>query len=78
MPPRLRKLIGALILLPGLAVYLIAAAALGERIPNNWLLQVPYYLAAGLLWAFPVILLMRWMNGGRPSGDRRGPSQNGS
>lgn len=61
MAPRVKKLIGLFFLLPGLGLYLFAAAALGERVPSFWLLQVLYYLAAGVLWAFPTMALMRWM-----------------
>lgn len=61
MAPRLKKLIGVSILLPGLALYVFAAAALGERVPDVTLLQALYYLTAGIAWAFPARYLMRWV-----------------
>ncbi len=70
MPPRLRKLIGIGALLPGLTLYLVAAAAIGERVPDHALLKLLYYAVAGLAWVMPVRGLMRWMNGR--------PSQNGT
>ena len=65
MPPRIKKLVGFMGLLPILVLYFFAAAALGELIPNNQLLKVIYYLIAGIAWAFPVKYLMFWMNAER-------------
>lgn len=62
MSPRIKKIIGFAALLPLLIAYLIAAAALGERIPENQLLKVAYYLVAGIIWAFPAKYLFQWMN----------------
>lgn len=62
MPARLKKLIALLILLPGLIIYFFAAAALGEQVPNTQLLKAPYYIAAGVAWAWPVRYLIMWAN----------------
>ncbi len=62
MRPRIKKLIGMSILVPGLAAYVFAAAALGEATPDHWLVRLVYFAAAGVVWAFPVKYLMRWMN----------------
>ena len=62
MAPRIKKLIGLVILIPGVTLYMFAAAALGERLPGVWFVLVPFYLAAGLLWALPVKYLIQWMN----------------
>ena len=61
MAPRIKKLIGLAILIPGVTIYMFLAA-IGERVPGLWFVQVPFYLAAGLLWAVPVKYLMQWMN----------------
>lgn len=61
MEPRIKKLIGLVLLIPGVALYMFAAAAIGERLPAVWFAQVPFYLVAGLLWAVPVTYLMAWM-----------------
>jgi len=60
MPMRVKKLLGFALLLPALAAYFFAAAALGERVPNFQLLKVSYFLVAGIAWVFPY--LMVWMN----------------
>ena len=62
MAPRIKKLIGILILLPALMAYFFAAAALGETLPNNQLIKALYFLIAGIAWAFPAKFLITWMN----------------
>lgn len=66
MPARLKKLLGFAVLLPALAVYFLAAAALGERVPDHQFLKAGYYLIAGLAWAFPAKYLVQWMNAEKP------------
>ena len=61
MSPRIKKLIGFLAFLPALILYFFAAAALGERVPDNQLLKVLYFLVAGVAWALPAAYLMKWM-----------------
>ncbi len=63
MTPRLRKLVSLGILVPYLGLYLGAAALIGERIPPRWYFQAPFYALAGVLWAFPAILILRWAEG---------------
>lgn len=65
MSPRLKKLIGFAVFLPALAGYILAAAALGERVPDNQLLKAGYYLIAGIAWAPPAKYLVQWMNAER-------------
>lgn len=69
MTPRMKKLVGLLILIPGLTIYMFLAAALGEKTPARWFIQVPYYLVAGILWALPVRSLIIWMNQPRNDAD---------
>ncbi len=66
MSPRIKKLIGLAILLPALFIYFIAAAALGERVPDHQLLKALYFIAAGVAWALPVIYLLRWAEREKP------------
>ena len=61
MSPRLKKLIGFAALLPAIILYFFAAAALGERVPDNQLLKVAFYLVAGIAWAAPAGVFIRWM-----------------
>lgn len=62
MNPRIKKLIGFAVFLPGLAAYFFAAAALADFVPNTQWLKAPYFLIAGIAWAFPAKFLMQWMN----------------
>lgn len=62
MSPRVKKLVGFAVFLPLLALYFFAAAALGERVPDNQFLKVVYFFAAGVAWAFPSKYLFAWMN----------------
>ncbi len=62
MRPRIKKLIGIFILLPYFIAYAFAAAALGEQVPDFWLLKLLYFMVAGIVWVFPVKYLMMWMN----------------
>ncbi|MEO1135845.1 MAG: DUF2842 domain-containing protein [Pseudomonadota bacterium] len=68
MSPRVKKFIGFAVFLPALGLYFFAAAALSELIPNNQLLKAPYFLVAGIAWAFPARYLMQWMES-HPKGD---------
>ena len=61
MPPRARKAVGLALLLIGLAVYAAVATKLSDLLPASELARVPYYLAAGLLWIWPALRLIRWM-----------------
>ncbi len=62
MTPRVKKLIGLFILLPGLLIYVGAVVTLAERIPDFWLAQLVYFIITGIAWALPMIPLMNWMN----------------
>ena len=62
MSPRIKKLIGFTLFLPVLMLYLFAAAAVGERVPDHQLLKAAFFLTAGIAWAFPAKYLMVWMN----------------
>jgi Protein of unknown function (DUF2842) len=63
MTARLRKLIGTVALLVFLGLYVWVAAAVGSgRIAEApAVLQLAYFLVAGLLWVIPAALLIRWM-----------------
>ena len=65
MPARLRKLIGLFGILSFLTVYVVAAIAIGEHVPDHWAAQVGFYGVVGLLWGVPLFPLIAWMNRGR-------------
>ncbi len=60
--PRTKKLIGLLVLLPGLVVYFGIVVTLADFLPRFWLVQLVYFVITGIAWAIPVIPLMNWMN----------------
>lgn len=64
---RLRILAGALMLVAGLALYGLAVMSLAVRVlPQSWLVEVPFYAAAGIAWVFPAARLTRWMQQAPP------------
>jgi hypothetical protein len=64
MPARLRKLIGLVAILAFLGLYVWAAVAIGERLPNHWAAQLAFYGIVGIAWGVPLFPLIRWMNRG--------------
>ncbi len=75
MPRRMRKLVGTVLMLVFVLVYALAVTALAAPIminASNWT-QALFYLVAGLAWAPPLMLLIRWMEGGRDDTRPTGP-----
>lgn len=64
MPPRLRKLVATAFLVPALIAYALGAMVLADRVPGHWLVQLLYFIVAGVSWAFPTMALLRWAEGG--------------
>ena len=64
MPIRLRKLIGAIALIVLVTAWSLIAMALAQSpiIKANGLVEVIYYVLAGLGWVLPGILLVKWMS----------------
>lgn len=63
MNARTRKLVGTIAILVFLFVYVWVAAAIGSgRLAEaHGLVQLVYYLVAGLLWVVPAGIVIRWM-----------------
>ena len=61
---RLRKLIGAVALIVLVVTWALVAMALAQMpaIKANGLLEVIYYVVAGLGWVLPAMPLVRWMS----------------
>jgi hypothetical protein len=59
----MRKPVAMLIMIVFLAAYVIALASFSGTI-NSWprWVQLPFYLVAGIAWAFPLKPVMDWMN----------------
>src|SRR5262245_1484464 len=64
MPIRLRKLIGAVALIALVVTWALVAMALAQApaIKTNGLIEVVYYVVAGLGWVLPAMPLIRWMS----------------
>jgi hypothetical protein len=64
MPIRLRKLIGAIALIVLVTAWSLIAMALAQLpiIKANGLVEVIYYVLAGLGWVLPGMLLVKWMS----------------
>ncbi|MBY0227277.1 MAG: DUF2842 domain-containing protein [Hyphomicrobium sp.] len=64
MPPRTRKLLGAILLLIVIAIYSLlamAAAIILQVNEANKTVELIYYVAAGLLWVLPAGWIIKWM-----------------
>ncbi|HVV65552.1 MAG TPA: DUF2842 domain-containing protein [Rhizomicrobium sp.] len=64
MSPRIKKLIGAIVILIWIPVYALLAMGVGVHVlPHaHWLVTLAYYALAGTLWIVPVGLMLPWMN----------------
>lgn len=64
-----RTAIAWLVGLLGLALYLFAVLELAEvATGHHWAVDLVYFAAAGIVWAFPAARLMRWAVAGRRPG----------
>jgi hypothetical protein len=64
MSIRLRKLIGAVVLIILVVTWALVAMAVAQfpAIKANGLIEVIYYVVAGLGWVLPAMPLVRWMS----------------
>jgi hypothetical protein len=64
MPIRFRQLVGAIILIVLVIAWALFAMALAQSavIKTNGLIEVIYYVVAGLGWVLPAMPLIRWMS----------------
>jgi hypothetical protein len=64
MPVRLRKFIGAILLITLVITWALVAMALAQApaIKANGVIEVIYYVIAGLAWVLPAMPLVRWMS----------------
>lgn len=63
MSPRIKKLIGTLGMIVFVIFYALMIAALAPRIltGTNKVLELVFYVVAGLAWTLPLLPLIRWM-----------------
>lgn len=62
MSASMKKLWGSLGLLFGLIGYIIVAFLIGGRLPHITLIELPFYLVAGIGWIFPARWVIAWMH----------------
>jgi membrane protease YdiL (CAAX protease family) len=64
MPMRLRKFIGAIVLIALVVCWSLLAMALAQlpALKANKFVEFIYYVAAGLGWVLPAMPLIRWMS----------------
>jgi hypothetical protein len=64
MPIRVRKFIGAILLLVLVIVWALVAMALAQAllIHDNPIASVAYYVIAGLGWVLPAMPIVSWMS----------------
>lgn len=63
LPMRIRKLIGTFVLLAFIIVYAFGIMLVGVwalENANGWQ-KALYYAVTGCLWAFPAMLILKWM-----------------
>lgn len=58
---RYRTMIGSVLILVFLAFWIGAAGWVGSILPNNRVVQLVYYVVAGIGWGLPILPLMAWM-----------------
>ena len=70
LPPRIKKLIGTVLILLWITIYSLIVMRLAvDILPEaNWFVTLLFYAVSGLLWIIPVGLAFPWMNR-----DARGP-----
>jgi hypothetical protein len=63
LPLRIRKFIGAVLLVVFVPFYALVAMTIGAaRLPGSSLwVQTAYYAVAGLIWVVPAGLIIKWM-----------------
>ena len=64
MSPRLKKLIGTLVMLVWIVFYVLIAMGVGTHVLPSapWYAALLYYALAGTLWIVPIGLMLPWMN----------------
>ncbi|HTP76812.1 MAG TPA: DUF2842 domain-containing protein [Rhizomicrobium sp.] len=63
MTPRIKKLIGTLVMLIWIPVYALFAMGIAVHLlPHaSWYATLLYYATAGTLWIIPIGLMLPWM-----------------
>ncbi|MDQ1156718.1 fatty acid desaturase [Sphingomonas sp. SORGH_AS 950] len=66
MTPSWRKPAGMLLIVAIIIVWAMLVASLSGVVGGwHWVLQLLFYVVAGIVWITPMKPLLRWMEGGR-------------
>ncbi|MFE8582475.1 DUF2842 domain-containing protein [Sphingomonas sp. NCPPB 2930] len=66
MTPSWRKPAGMLLIVAIIMVWAMLVASLSGVVGGwHWVLQLLFYVVAGIVWITPMKPLLRWMEGGR-------------
>ena len=57
---RWRTPIAMAALLIGLGAYVAVAATVAGALPDNWVVELLFYLVAGVLWVYPAVRVITW------------------
>jgi hypothetical protein len=61
---RTRRAIAAVAILAWLALYIVGAVTLADRLPNIVWMRLAYFAAAGLAWVIPLKPILAWAEHG--------------
>jgi hypothetical protein len=69
MSPRIKKLIGALVMLIWLPIYALTAMGVAVLVLPHaaWYVSLLYYAVAGTVWIIPIGLMLPWMHREAPN-----------
>lgn len=67
MHPRLRSLIGTIVIICLVVIYAVAATAIASATlaQSPWWVHLAYFVLSGLLWILPAMLVIKWMAGSK-------------
>ena len=61
MPLRLKKILGALLVVVFMLFWVWLAVSLSGFVPDNKFAEMVFYIVAGLGWGVPLFPLLSWM-----------------
>ncbi len=66
MTPSWRKPAGMLLIVAIIVLWAVLIASMSGVVGQwHWVLQLAFYVVAGIVWITPMKPLLRWMEGGR-------------
>ena len=68
MGVRIRKFIGAFLLVAFVCAYAVGVVMVGEHLPDLAWVKGVYFAVAGLAWGAPILPLLSWMSRGGGEG----------